>query len=54
MAKVNGGRNVITLQSTESAHSYSTSKNKRNSSGRLEIKKYDPVLRKHTLYKEKK
>ena len=29
-------------------------KNKKNDIERLELKKYDPVIRKHTLYKEKK
>ena len=47
-------RTIIKIKSTESPHFYSTSKNKGNTSNRLEIKKYDPVLRKHVLYKEVK
>ncbi|MCY4673332.1 MAG: 50S ribosomal protein L33 [Bacteroidetes bacterium] len=45
--------NVI-LQCTEAPGTsrYSTVKNRRNTSGRLELKKYNPVLRKHTLHKE--
>lgn len=47
-------RETIKLKSTESPHVYSTKKNKRNTTGKLEVKKYDPVLRKHVLYKEAK
>ena len=31
---------------------YSTSKNRRNTPGRMEIKKYNPYLKKHTVHKE--
>jgi large subunit ribosomal protein L33 len=47
-------RVIVTLRSTESAHTYTTTKNKANTTGRLEFKKYDPVVRKHVLYKESK
>ena len=53
MAKA-GARVSVKLRSTESAHFYSTEKNKRNTTSRIELKKYDPVLRKHVLYKEEK
>ena len=53
MAKT-GARATIRLRSTESEHCYSTKKNKRNTTERLELKKYDPVLRKHVIYKEEK
>ena len=33
---------------------YTTDKNKRNMPGKMEIKKYDPVVRKHVEYKEGK
>lgn len=49
-----GARVVITLQSTESKHRYTTMKNKRNTPDRIEIKKYDPTLDKHVTYKETK
>lgn len=52
--KSSENRLVITLRSTESGHSYTTTKNKRNDPTRIELKKYDPVLRRHTLYKEAK
>ena len=53
MAK-KGNRQVIKLKSTESAHTYWTQKNKKNTVDRISLKKYDPVLRKHVLYKEEK
>ena len=43
---------IIRMKSSESAHSYYTKKNRRNIEGKLELKKYDPVARKHVLYKE--
>jgi large subunit ribosomal protein L33 len=53
MAKTSG-RELIRLKSTESPHCYFTKKNKRNTPDKLEIKKYDPKLRKHVPYKEQK
>jgi large subunit ribosomal protein L33 len=48
-------REKIRLVSTaETGHFYTTTKNKRNMTGKMEIKKYDPVVRKHVLYKEAK
>jgi large subunit ribosomal protein L33 len=35
-------------------HFYTTDKNKRTTPDKLEMKKYDPVVRKHVLYKEGK
>ena len=35
-------------------HFYTTTKNKKNTPGKMEMKKYDPVVRKHVLYKEAK
>mgnify|MGYP000515973064 CR=1 FL=1 len=40
--------------SADTGHFYTTSKNKRNTTGKLEMKKYDPVVRKHVMYKEGK
>lgn len=47
-------RHKIILECTEAPGTsrYSTMKNRRNSSGRLELKKYNPKLRKYTLHKE--
>ena len=53
MAK-KGSRQIIRLKSSASPHMYSTYKNKKNTTGRLEIRKYDPVVRKHVMYKEEK
>ena len=33
---------------------YTTDKNKRNMPGKMEIKKFDPVVRKHVMFKEAK
>jgi large subunit ribosomal protein L33 len=33
---------------------YTTTKNKRNQPGKMEIKKFDPVVRQHVMYKEGK
>jgi large subunit ribosomal protein L33 len=47
-------RIIITLRSSESGATYTTIKNKRNDPARIELKKYDPVLRKHVTFKETK
>ena len=45
----------IQLQCTECKRkNYATQKNKKNTTGRLEIKKYCPWDRKHTVHKETK
>ena len=45
----------IKLVSTAgTGHYYTTSKNKRTHPEKIEIKKYDPVIRKHVNYKESK
>jgi large subunit ribosomal protein L33 len=33
---------------------YTTTKNKRTTTGRLELRKYNPFLRRHTLHREVK
>ena len=53
MAK--GVRDKIKLVSSAgTGHYYTTVKNKRNTPDKLERKKYDPVVRKHVVYKEAK
>lgn len=54
MAKKKGDRIVVKLRSTESGHVYWTEKNRRNDQSRLELKKFDPVLRKHAVYREQR
>jgi large subunit ribosomal protein L33 len=53
MAK--SARDKIRLNSSAgTGHFYTTTKNKKNQTGKMEIKKYDPVVRKHVMYKEGK
>jgi len=42
------------VSSAGTGHYYTTTKNKRNNPDKIEIKKYDPVVRKHVSYKESK
>jgi large subunit ribosomal protein L33 len=42
------------VSSAETGHFYTTIKNKRNTPDKMEMKKYDPVVRKHVIYKEAK
>ena len=56
MAK--GPRVIITLECTEARKigktpsRYTTTKNKKNTPDRMELKKYNAKLRKHTLHRE--
>lgn len=52
MAKKKGVRIVIKMRSTESSHMYISEKNRRNNPQRLELKKYDPIVRRHVIYRE--
>jgi large subunit ribosomal protein L33 len=53
MAK--GAREKIKLESSAgTGHFYTTNKNKRTTPDKLELKKFDPVARKHVAYKEVK
>ena len=42
------------VSSAGTGHFYTTSKNKRTMTGKLEMKKFDPVVRQHVMYKEAK
>ncbi|HKJ07648.1 MAG TPA: 50S ribosomal protein L33 [Gammaproteobacteria bacterium] len=42
------------VSSAGTGHFYTTDKNKRTTPEKLEMKKYDPVVRKHVIYKEAK
>lgn len=42
------------VSSAGTGHYYTTTKNKRTMEGKLELKKYDPVVRKHVVYREEK
>lgn len=57
--RAKGDRVQVILECTEHKDSgmpgtsrYITTKNRRNTTQRLEVKKYNPVLRKMTLHKE--
>lgn len=47
-----GNRVLVKLRSTESSHTYTTTKSRANTPQRIEIRKYDPKLRRHVLYRE--
>jgi len=42
------------VSSAGTGHYYTTTKNKRTMTGKLEMKKFDPKVRKHVMYKESK
>ncbi len=42
------------VSSANTGHFYTTTKNKRTMPEKLEMKKFDPVVRKHVMYKEAK
>jgi large subunit ribosomal protein L33 len=42
------------VSSAGTGHYYTTTKNKRTMPDKMEISKYDPVVRKHVAYKEAK
>lgn len=58
MAKGKENRIIITLECTEAKKEgkpvsrYTTMKNKKNTTDRLILKKYNPNLQRHTLHKE--
>ena len=48
-------RERVKLVSTATTgHYYTTTKNKKTMPDKIEIKKFDPVVRKHVIYKEAK
>ncbi|MEJ5286349.1 MAG: 50S ribosomal protein L33 [Candidatus Kapaibacterium sp.] len=53
-------RIIVTLECTEAkkegkpASRYTTTKNRNNTPDRLELKKYNPFLRRHTIHREVK
>ena len=53
MAKKKGNRILIGLECTETGmRTYVTEKNRINSAEKIQMMKYNPKLRKHTLHKE--
>ena len=42
------------ISSAGTGHFYTTDKNKKNTPAKIEVSQYDPVVRKHVMYKEGK
>ena len=42
------------ISSAGTGHFYTTDKNKKNTPAKMEVSKYDHVVRKHVMYKEGK
>jgi len=42
------------VSSAGTGHFYTTTKNKKNTPGKMQMRKYDPKVRKHVMYKEGK
>ncbi|HPA41876.1 MAG TPA: 50S ribosomal protein L33 [Candidatus Hydrogenedentes bacterium] len=55
-SKNKGNREYVILECTEAPGTsrYMTQKNKRNNPERMELKKFNPTLRKVTVHREKK
>ncbi len=53
-SKKNPREKVKLESSAGTGHFYTTWKNRRNTDGKLELKKFDPVVGKHVIYKESK
>lgn len=47
-------REKIKMKSSESAFHYYTTKNKITAPGRKELRKHDPIVKKHVMFKETK
>ena len=54
MAKKTARDKIRLVSSEGTGHFYTTTKNQRNTPEKMEIKKFDPVARKHVIYKEAK
>ncbi|MDM3870543.1 50S ribosomal protein L33 [Porticoccus sp. GXU_MW_L64] len=53
MAKSNRDK-IKLVSSAGTGHYYTTDKNKRTMPEKMEMKKYDPTIRQHVMYKEAK
>lgn len=48
-------REIVQLVSSAgTGYAYVTTRNKRTARGKLELRKYDPVARRHVLFQERK
>ena len=54
MAKKSGAIAIKLLSTADTGFFYVTKKNPRNTTEKMEMRKYDPVVRKHVTFKEAK
>ena len=51
----NSKRTIIQLESTAgTGYRYTVTKSKKKHPGRIEVRKFDPIVRKHVVFKETK
>tara|TARA_Y100000590_G_scaffold434054_1_gene551814 strand:+ start:587 stop:751 length:165 start_codon:yes stop_codon:yes gene_type:complete len=51
----NSKRVIVQIESTEgTGYRYTVTKSRKKHPGRIQFKKFDPVIRKHVLFKETK
>ena len=51
----NSKRTIIQLESTAgTGYRYTVTKSKKRHPGRIEVRKFDPIVRKHVVFKETK
>lgn len=54
MAKKKENDKIRLVSTADTGFFYTTQKNRKNTPEKMEIKKYDPVVRKHVVFKEAK
>ncbi|WWP02054.1 MAG: 50S ribosomal protein L33 [Candidatus Dasytiphilus stammeri] len=54
MSKKGGREKIKLVSSANTGHFYTTTRNKRNKSEKINLKKFDPKIRQYVLYKEAK
>ena len=47
------GMKIKLVSTADTGYYYVTKKNPRTQTGKMEVRKYDPVARKHVMFKEK-
>ena len=54
MAKKKEREKIKLLSTADTGFFYTTTKNKKNTPDKFEFKKYDPIVRKHVMFREAK
>ncbi|MEI4269778.1 MAG: 50S ribosomal protein L33 [Candidatus Dasytiphilus stammeri] len=54
MSKKTTRENIKLVSSAQTGHFYTTTRNKKNHSEKIQLRKFDPKIRKHVFYKEAK